>query len=69
MESSVDGGTPPVTTSVGRWLVTCLLRLHDDVPGLLVEGDELHILPDGVLGALAQGRGGAGGPVVAAKGE
>ena len=46
-----------------------LLRLHDDVPGLLVEGDELLILPDGVLGALAQGRGGAGVPVMAAEGE
>ena len=46
-----------------------LLRLHDDVPGLLVERVELLILPDGVLGALAQGRGGAGVPIFAAEGE
>ena len=62
------GGTPPGFL-LEDVVDESLLLLQEDVPGLLVVGDEQVLLVVGVPGALVQGRGGGGVSELADKGE
>ena len=63
------GGTPPGLLLDDAVDDESLLLLQEDVPGLLVVGDEHGLLVVGVPGALVQGRGGGGVSRLEDKGE